>query len=280
MGFFCGAPDSLGFGCLVPVKLTGVGNIWDMRKQIIAGNWKMNHSPSRAEALVRDLIPLILGLDCEILVAPASPCLDRVSQCLAGQSIGLAAQHLHWEPEGAYTGETAISMVKELGVTHVIIGHSERRQFFGETNETVNKRVRAVLEAGLRPILCIGETLSERESGATHGVVEAQVTRALQDIGRGGIEEIIFAYEPVWAIGTGKVATTDQAQEVHAGIRNLIGDLYDTAVADQVRIQYGGSVKPDNAQDLLDQPDIDGALVGGASLNTDDFVAICRAAGS
>ncbi len=251
-----------------------------MRKPIIVGNWKMNLTPDRAEALAGDLARLVSGHSCEIIVAPATPCLERVSRCLAGGSIGLAAQHVHWEPEGPYTGETAISMLLELGVSHVIVGHSERRQFFGETDETTNRRIKAVLNGGMIPIICIGETLEQRQSGDTHRVIKTQVITALRDIGREHIDRLIFAYEPVWAIGTGKVATPKLAQEVHSHIRSLITDLYDVVIADLVRLQYGGSVKPDNAVGLLNQPDIDGALVGGASLEAANFSGICHAAES
>ena len=219
--------------------------------------------------------------DCEIGVAPAFPCLERVGNALtgAGSKVLLCAQNAYWEKEGAYTGEVAIGMLVEIGVTHIIIGHSERRQYFGETDETVNGRAKAVLEAGLTSILCVGESLQDREAGLTNAVVDRQVRGGLAGLSSSQVAGMVLAYEPVWAIGTGKVATVEEAQAVHAVIRQLLTELYDEPTAEAVRIQYGGSVKPDNAAQLLAQPDIDGALVGGAALKATDFAAICLAAG-
>jgi len=249
-----------------------------MRKPIIAGNWKMYKTPTEAEALIKELVPLVKDARCVVVVAPTFVCLERAAKALAGSTIRLGAQNVHWEAKGAFTGEVAIDMLKDLGVRYVIVGHSERRQYFGETDQTVNKRAKAVLAAGLTPIVCVGELLAQREAGLTGEVVETQVRGALEGLTAEQVAGLILAYEPVWAIGTGKVATNEQAQEVHAMIRELVAGLYSPDVAAAVRIQYGGSVKPDNAAGLLGQPDIDGALVGGASLKAADFAAICNAA--
>jgi triosephosphate isomerase len=250
-----------------------------MRKPFVAGNWKMNKTPSQAEALVRELIPLVKDLNCEVAVAPPYVCLERVAGVIKGTNIRLAAQNLYFEPKGAFTGEIAADMLVDLGVTHVIIGHSERRQYFGETDESVNKKIGAAVAAGLVPIVCVGETLAEREANETLNVVGTQVRGALAGFSGAQVAAMVVAYEPVWAIGTGKVATTEQAQEVHAAIRALLTELYDSATAEAVRIQYGGSMKPDNAVELLAQADIDGGLIGGAALKADDFAKIVQAAG-
>ena len=248
------------------------------RRPIIVGNWKLHKTPAEAGNLLRELIPLVEKATCEIGVAPAYPCLERVGGVLAGSKVRLCAQNAYWEAQGAFTGEVSTAMLKDLGVTHVIIGHSERRQYFGETDETVNRRLIAVLNANLIPILCVGESLQDREGGLTKSIVERQLRGGLQGLGQEQAAKLVLAYEPVWAIGTGKVATVEQAQEVHSFIRGLLAELYNTQTAAAMRIQYGGSVKPDNASQLLAQPDIDGALVGGASLKASDFAAICLAA--
>jgi triosephosphate isomerase len=201
-----------------------------------------------------------------------------VHDVIKDSAVALGAQNVYWEKSGAYTGELSADMIKSTGATYVITGHSERRQYFGETDETVNKRTKAALDAGLKVIVCVGESLQQRESGVTARVVEQQVTAALDGLSAGQMSDIIVAYEPVWAIGTGKVATPDQAQEVHAQIRGLIEKLFNADVAAAIRIQYGGSVKPDNADSLLSQPDIDGALVGGACLKAETFVPIIQSA--
>ena len=249
-----------------------------MRKPIVAGNWKMHKTPAQAEALIKELVPLVGEARCQVLVAPAFPCLERAAAALKGSKIELAAQNVHWEEQGAFTGEVAPAMLSELGVRYVIVGHSERRQYFGETDQSVNHRLKAVQEAGMTPIVCVGETLDQREAGQTDKVVQGQIRGALEGVSADRAMGLVIAYEPVWAIGTGKVATTDQAQQVHALIRTLLDELYGSAAAAAVRIQYGGSVKADNAAELLAQPDIDGALVGGASLKAADFAAICNAA--
>ncbi len=249
------------------------------RRCVIAGNWKMNKTVTESLALVRDLRGLVSQVRdrVEVLIAPPFTSLHPVAKALEGSNIGLAAQNCHPEASGAFTGEVSVSMLKDVGATYVILGHSERRQLFGETDAGVNARARAVVKAGLTPIICVGETLQEREANRTLEVVSRQVKGCLDgflaDVGK----TFVLAYEPVWAIGTGKVATTAQAQEVHAHIRALLTTQWGQATADAVRIQYGGSVKPDNAAELLAQKDIDGALVGGASLKAQDFAAIVKA---
>jgi triosephosphate isomerase len=212
----------------------------------------------------------------EVLIAPPFTALDAVAVAIAGTDIRLSAQNLHWEAKGAFTGEVSAAMLVEASCTHVIIGHSERRQLFGETNETVNKRLVAALAAGLTPIVCVGETLQERDADATVQVVERQVVAGLAGLSTADVARIVVAYEPVWAIGTGKTATPDQAQDVHATIRAQLAKQADAATAERVRILYGGSVKPDNIDSLMAQADIDGALVGGASLVAEQFIRIVR----
>ena len=250
------------------------------RRKIVAGNWKMNKTVPEALALVRELRGMVapLGDTVEVVLAPPFVALQPLHVALEGAPLQLAAQNCHWESSGAFTGEVAAPMLAELGCAYVIVGHSERRQFFGETDETVNKRARAVRAAGMTPIVCVGETLAEREANRTLEVVERQVRGALAGFDAKDVATFVLAYEPVWAIGTGRTATSAQAQEVHAAIRGLLGRLYDEETAGRVRIQYGGSVKPDNAAELLGQPDVDGALVGGASLKAGDFAAIVKAA--
>ncbi|MFP2905726.1 triose-phosphate isomerase [Pyxidicoccus sp. 3LFB2] len=250
------------------------------RRKIVAGNWKMNKTVPEALALVRELRGLVapLGDTVEVVLAPTFVALQPLHVALEGAPLQLAAQNCHWESSGAFTGEVSAPMLAELGCAYVIVGHSERRQLFGETDELVNKRARAVRAAGMTPIVCVGETLAEREANQTLEVVERQVRGALAGFEAKDVATFVLAYEPVWAIGTGRNATSAQAQEVHAAIRALLGRLYDGETAGRVRIQYGGSVKPDNAAELLGQPDVDGALVGGASLKAADFAAIVKAA--
>jgi triosephosphate isomerase len=249
------------------------------RKKFICGNWKMHKTSVEAVALVRELRQR-LNTPAQVAVAPPFSALSKVKEALVGSPIQLFAQNCHHEKQGAFTGEVSAPMLAELGCDGVILGHSERRQFFGETDEGVNRKLKAALEAQLHPIVCVGETLQEREASRTWEVVSRQVRGALAGLAAEQLARITLAYEPVWAIGTGKTATTAQAQEVHGQIRGLLRELGGAAVADAVRIQYGGSVKPDNAADLLGQPDIDGALVGGASLKTDDFARIVAGAGA
>jgi triosephosphate isomerase len=230
-------------------------------------------------ALAKDLVAQVTGLSKpEIVVCPTFTSLAPVGQAITGSNVQLGAQNVHWEKEGAFTGEISAAMLKELGVKYVVIGHSERRQFFGETNDGVNKRTKAALAAGLRPIVCVGESLAQREAGQTSHVVTDHVMAGLAGLSKDDMVSTVIAYEPVWAIGTGKTATPAQAQEVHALIRDMLEKMFGADVAGKVRIQYGGSVKPDNATELLGQPDIDGALVGGASLKAGDFAAIVKAA--
>jgi triosephosphate isomerase len=247
------------------------------RIPVIAGNWKMNKTVGEAVDLVRQLKMLIAKVDgVEVIVAPPFTALHAVREESKGSLIRLAAQNLYWEEKGAFTGEVSASMIREVGCEFVIIGHSERRQLFGETDETVNRRIKAALGQGLKPIFCIGETLKERENEKTFSVIETQVKGGLKDLGEKEVLTITIAYEPVWAIGTGKTATPLQAQEVHRFIRETLGKRYSKDMAEKIRIQYGGSVTPENIKGLMDQQDIDGALVGGASLKADSFSRIVR----
>ncbi|MCI0569766.1 MAG: triose-phosphate isomerase [Myxococcaceae bacterium] len=250
------------------------------RRPFIAGNWKMHKTVGEAVALVRELAGMVSGVGetVEVAVAPPFTAIQPVAQALAGTRIGVAGQNCHWEASGAFTGEVSAPMLKEAGCRYVILGHSERRQFFGETDESVNRRLKAALANGLVPIVCVGETLAEREAGRTLEVVSRQVRGGLAGFDAAQVGGMVIAYEPVWAIGTGRTATSAQAQEVHAAVRALLAELAGGDTAARVRIQYGGSVKPDNAAELLGQPDVDGALVGGASLKASDFAAILRAA--
>jgi len=246
-----------------------------MRRPFIAGNWKMNLDRASAVALakgVAEQADKTEGVD--LAVCPPSVYLDAVSKALSGSKIRLGAQNVYHEASGAYTGEVSVSMLRDVGCRHVILGHSERRHVLGETNEDVNQKVHAALKADLEPILCVGELLAEREAGKTLDVIRDQFDGSLAGVSADQMLRVVIAYEPVWAIGTGKVATPEQAEEVHLDLRKLMEDRYNREVAEAVRIQYGGSVKPDNAAELLAQPNIDGALVGGASLKVDQFMGI------
>ncbi|QXE91815.1 triose-phosphate isomerase [Geomonas subterranea] len=248
-----------------------------MRKPVIAGNWKLYKTKDEALALIEELAPLVAGVDnVEVVVAPVFTVLPSLPSALAGTSISLAAQDVFWEEEGAFTGEVSPRMLLDAGASHVIIGHSERRQYFGETDQTVNKKIKAALKGALVPIFCIGETLEAREAGDTFKVLERQVRGGLEGLTEPQFAPVIIAYEPVWAIGTGKVATDEQAQEAHAFIRGVVAKMFGQAAADKVRILYGGSVKPDNVKGLMSCTDIDGALVGGASLKGASFASIVR----
>jgi len=247
-----------------------------MRKPFMAGNWKMNLMSGEAAALAGELVDAADGLDVEVGVAPTYLSIAAVADVLKGSEVRLMAQDIYWEDKGAYTGQVSAPMIKDLGCTHVIIGHSERRQYFGETDEAVNKKLLAAYSHGLVPIMCIGETLDQREAGDTLKVIERQVKGGLDGIGAGDAGVLVIAYEPVWAIGTGKTATSEQAQEVHAFIRKLLAGIYSKELADNTRIQYGGSVKPGNVKELMAMDDIDGALVGGAALTAENFVPIMR----
>jgi triosephosphate isomerase (TIM) len=249
------------------------------RQKFVCGNWKMHKTVAETAALVRELRAALgdLAGKVQIAVAPPFTALAAAVHEASGSAIEVAAQNVHWEKQGAFTGEVSAPMLADVGCQHGIVGHSERRQLFGETDETVRKKVGALLTAGVRPIVCVGETLQEREAGRTLEVVDRQVRQGLAGLGAETLAAVTLAYEPVWAIGTGKTATAAQAQEVHAAIRKLLRELA-SSVADQIRVQYGGSVKPENAAELMAQPDVDGALVGGASLKASDFVAIVKGA--
>ena len=249
------------------------------RRKLIAGNWKMNKTAAEGVALVADIRKGLPEGDLpEILVCPTYTTLGAVVEAAKGSTIEVGAQNVHWAASGAFTGEISAEMLKTTGVTHVIIGHSERRQYFGETDETVNKRARAAIAAGLTAIVCIGETLEEREAGKLVEVIERQMNVGLKDVTAADCAKLVIAYEPVWAIGTGKTATPDQAQEVHALIRATLAKLVGAETAETVRIQYGGSMKPGNAAELLAKKDIDGGLIGGAALKAADFAGIIAAA--
>jgi triosephosphate isomerase len=250
-----------------------------MRKKIVVGNWKMNKTVAEASELASAILEQLGNgiIGCEVGIAPAFPALTEVGNVIGASDIGLVAQNCHYEDDGAFTGEVSVRMLKSLGCAYVIVGHSERRQYFGETNQTVNLRLRKAHSEGMQVIMCVGETLEERESGITERIVTEQVREGLKDVSDLG--GVVLAYEPVWAIGTGKTATPEEAQDVHASIRTTIKDMYGDLPAQHLRIQYGGSVKPSNAAQLFSMPDIDGGLIGGASLKADDFVAIVKAAG-
>ena len=249
------------------------------RKKLIAGNWKMNKTSADAVSLARELVAAVgTQPDVEIVICPPFTALEVVAKAIDGSLIKLGAQNMHFEASGAFTGEVSAPMLRAIFTTHVILGHSERRSLFGETDELVNKKLLAALKNQLRPILCVGESLAEREAGSTLKVVQTQTKRGLEGVSKDQASTLIVAYEPVWAIGTGKVATTEQAQEVHAFIRGLLTKHYGEAVAQKVRILYGGSMKPANAPELLAQKDIDGGLIGGASLESRSFVELIKAA--
>lgn len=249
-----------------------------MRKYVIAGNWKMNKTPAEATALIEELKPLVKDAACDVIVGVPFVDLPAALEAVKGSKIGVAAQNCHWEKAGAFTGEISAEMLKSMGVGTVIIGHSERRTYFGDTDVTVQKRVRAALDAGLTVILCVGEYLEQREQGVTGEVVAMQTKIALGGVSAEELSRIIVAYEPVWAIGTGRTATAAQANEVCALIRDTVAKLYSWEVADDLVIQYGGSMNAGNAAELLAQPDVDGGLIGGASLKPADFAAIVAAA--
>lgn len=248
-----------------------------MRTKIVAGNWKMNKTPGEGAALIADIRKQLGEEACpvEVVVCPPFTGLDAAAKALAGSKISLGAQNMHGDEFGPFTGEVSAAMLQELGVRYVILGHSERRSGFGETDVIVNKKVKAALAAGLTPIVCVGETLEERDANKTDKVVTNQVRDSLVGLGA-DLRKIVVAYEPVWAIGTGKTASPAQAQEVHALIRRVLSAISDGQTAAAIRIQYGGSMKPENARELMSQPDIDGGLIGGASLKAHEFAAIVR----
>jgi triosephosphate isomerase (TIM) len=245
------------------------------RKKFVAGNWKMNTTIDEAVALAKGIVAKIgTQTDVDVAVCPPYVSLKAVSDVVKGSTVKLGAQDVHWEQKGAYTGKVSCAMLKSVGVEYVIIGHSEQRQYFHETDETVNKKVKAALAASLLPIVCVGETLDERKSGRLFSVVETQTKGAFKDIAKADALKCTIAYEPVWAIGTGETATPAQANEMHVFIRKILSSIYDSETGSKLRIQYGGSMKPDNAKSLQSQSDVDGGLIGGAALKVDDFVGI------
>lgn len=250
-----------------------------MRKMIIAGNWKMNKTGAEAASFARDLKVKTLNIHkTEIVVCPPFTAIDAVYNILKESRIRVGAQNVHWEAAGAYTGEVSAGMIEAAGCKYVIIGHSERRQYFGETDEAVNKKITQTLTTSLSPIVCIGETLEQRQAGQTETIVQQQIRAGLAGLSKEQMGRIVLAYEPVWAIGTGVTASPQQAEQVHRFIRQLLAEMFDRAIADGTVILYGGSVKPDNIQELLNEPDIDGGLIGGASLKVDSFVEMIKIA--
>ncbi len=249
-----------------------------MRKYVIAGNWKMNNTPAQTTALINEMKPLVADATCDVVICAPYVDLAAAVEAAKGSNIKIGAENIHWAEKGAFTGEVSGEMLKAMGVEYVIIGHSERRQYFGETDLTVNARLKAALANGLKPIVCVGETLEQRELNITVETVAKQTKIALKDIDKEAAKGIIIAYEPVWAIGTGKTATDDQANEVNGAIRNVLAEIYDAATADEMVIQYGGSMNAGNAEGLLAKEHIDGGLIGGASLKAQDFSVIVKAA--
>ena len=248
-----------------------------MRKKLLAANWKMNKTPDETSSFFKEFLPLVAGhTRDEIVVCPPYTDVAAAIAAAAGSNVAIGVQNVHWKAEGAYTGEISAAMLLSLGVTHVIVGHSERRQFFGETDDTVNLRLKTALEAGLTPICCVGEMLEEREAGLCDDVLRRQCVRAFHAISAKKAKKLVLAYEPVWAIGTGKTATAQMAADAHAVIRREAGEVFGEEFAARMRILYGGSVKPDNVAELMAQEEIDGALVGGASLDPKSFAAIVK----
>ena len=249
-----------------------------LRQAIIAGNWKMNKNRAEAKELIEAMKPLVADANCGVVICVPFTNLETAMELTKGTNIKVGAENVHFEKSGAFTGEISADMLTEMGVEYVVIGDSERRQYFGETDHTVNLRTKAAVEAGLKPIVCVGEMLEDRENGITAELVAMQVKLALKDITKEQLKNIVIAYEPVWAIGTGKTATADQAAEVCGLIRETVASIYDKEAADAMTIQYGGSMNPKNAAELLGKEDIDGGLIGGASLKAPDFAAIVEAA--
>ena len=249
-----------------------------MGKYIVAGNWKMNKLPSETYDFVKSVAEATKGAACEVVCCTPYVCLSKAVEAAKGTHVKIGAENLHFEDKGAFTGEVSADMLKDLGVDYVIIGHSERRQYNAETDETVNLKTKKALAKGLIPIVCVGESLEQREAGITMDLISIQIKKAFADIPAEDAKKVVIAYEPIWAIGTGKTATSEQAQEVCGGIREILAALYCPDCAKEFTIQYGGSMKPSNAAELMEKPDIDGGLIGGASLVTDDFAAIVSAA--
>ncbi len=249
-----------------------------LRKAVIAGNWKMNKTPAETKALINEMKPLVAGADCDVVLCVPYIDVFAAMEAAEGSNIKIGVENCHWAESGAFTGEVSATMLKEIGVPYVIIGHSERRQYFGETDVTVQKRTRAALDAGLTVILCVGEYLEQRQQGVTMEVVRMQTKIALGGVSEAELDRIIIAYEPVWAIGTGMTATAEQADEVNHAIRECVAELYGKAAADKLVVQYGGSMNAKNADELLAKEDVDGGLIGGASLKAEDFSIIVKAA--
>ena len=248
------------------------------RKAIIAGNWKMNKTATEAKALISELIPAVKDAGCEVVICVPFTDLVTAVEMTKGTNIHVGAENVHFEKSGAFTGEISADMLTDLGVEYVVIGHSERRQYFAETNETVNKRTKAALAGGLKPIICVGESLDQREQGVTEELVRMQVKIALNGVTADELKNVVIAYEPIWAIGTGKTATADQAEEICAAIRKVVGELYGEDAAKALTVQYGGSMNAKNCEELLSKKDVDGGLIGGASLKAPDFAVIVNAA--
>jgi triosephosphate isomerase (TIM) len=249
-----------------------------MRRKVIAGNWKMHNDINESEILINSLKQLLKGksVNCDVIICPPFTSLTEASKLIEGSVIKLGAQNMHFEDKGAFTGEISASMLNSIGCEYVILGHSERRTIFNENDEMINLKIKKAIERGLKPIFCIGETLEEREKEITKDVVKRQLEKGLDGITSDQMKNIIIAYEPVWAIGTGKTATPEQAQEVHEFIRSLVNKIFSQSISESLVIQYGGSVKPENAAELLSQKDIDGALVGGACLKAESFLGIIK----
>lgn len=248
-----------------------------MKNKFIAGNWKMNKTIAETQAFIKELIPLVKDTDNRVALCVPYTDLAAAVKAAEGTNIGIGAQNVHWAESGAFTGEISVAMLKEIGVEYVVIGHSERRQYFGETDETVLKRTLAAINGGLKPIVCVGETLAQRESGKTHEVLATQINEGLKDVTREGMKNVVIAYEPVWAIGTGKTATNEEANEAIGFIRGLLAAKYGDETARETYIQYGGSMNEKNAEALLSMSEIDGGLIGGASLVPQKFEAIVKA---
>lgn len=246
------------------------------RRKIVAGNWKMNKTPSQAAELIKELIPMVADADVDVVICTPATDLAVATEMTKGTNIAVGAENMHWEESGAFTGEISADMLLDLGVKYVIIGHSERREYFAETDETVNKKVKAAIAKGLTPILCCGESLEQREMGIMPEHIRMQIKIAMLGVTADQAKNVVIAYEPIWAIGTGKTATADQADEVCGIIREVIGELYDAPTAEAIRIQYGGSMKPANAAELMAKPNIDGGLIGGAALKAEDFTGIVK----
>ncbi len=246
------------------------------RRKIVAGNWKMNKTPSQAAELIKELIPMVADADVDVVICTPATDLAIATEMTKGTNIAVGAENMHWEESGAFTGEISADMLLDLGVKYVIIGHSERREYFAETDETVNKKVKTAIAKGITPILCCGETLEQREMGIMPEHIRMQIKIAMLDVTADQAKDVVIAYEPIWAIGTGKTATADQADEVCGIIRNVIAELYDAPTAEAIRIQYGGSMKPANAAELMSKPNIDGGLIGGAALKAEDFTGIVK----